>query len=377
MPVILAGRPAITLNRIPGIDNKVIPRQEAEEIIRHARAGKRAEENVREALVTFAHSGYLNWDDDSGDETDEEVLRANEAEAIDQPSLPLIARERLPVVLRSKGSNHVSPACAADYVDYPLPPASLLEPDPRLGLPEGTHLASPSFALVLLARHLDWAATLVCAIEFCGTYDLARDFTTPERYGGRPILSDMPPAVTPADLRAFVRALPSGIAGLPNVRIASDLAVAGSASPIESRLYTLLSGSVRRGGYGLRNLELNPTISLTREEAALLGSRTMRIDVLSQSAGVGIEYDSRLWHEINADPTRIRRDKKRIDIAHFHGIDLLPLTADMLNDLRVFETFAASLKRLMGKSVHRLSARTLRARRQLHRRLFSPSRVPA
>lgn len=383
MPVILAGRPAITLSRLPGIKNEPISRKRSEELLRRAVAGKRDLSAVRSALVEFSKSAFLLSLRDEGDSESD----------VDKPEPP-IAHQRIPVVLPAQSSCHAHPTSVVDYVGFSLPPSSVLRPDSRLGLPSNTYLASPALAFLLLARKLSRAAALVCALEFCGTYDLASSFrsvTSIEGHRSSGFFSDVRAAMTPQSLRSYLDFLPGRVRGTRVLRSVAGCVAEGSASPMESRLYALLASPTKLGGYGFENVQLNVPIELSLEEARIAGTHSMRIDLVmdrvlgraSNGAGggstgqgqrlprIGIEYDSKSWHEEEADPERIRRDKKRLDIARFHGIEPLPLTWDMVRDLGVFDTFAMNLMQLVGKRRRQLSDKTLSARRKLHRELFS------
>lgn len=433
MPIILAGRPAITLSRFPGIENEPISRKRSERLLERATAGKHAIAAIRSALIDIAQSELITslmvgevsngqFDNGTGkteprssglSESSEWALSETcglkwpGPNSCDQLE-PRIAHQRIPLILPARSSCHAHPSCIVDYVGVPLPPSSILRPDPRLGLPSDVYLASPILAFLLLARKLSRAATLVCALEFCGTYDLASAFlpakdslalasnpiaaTGSKRLPG--FLSDMRPAMTPQALQSFLENLPGGARGTRTLRCAAKTVAKGSASPMESRLYALLASPARLGGYGFENIQLNVPIELAPEEARIVGTKSMRIDVvmdrsperglgaaandldsaarnLTKLPRIGIEYDSKSWHEESVDPERIRRDKKRLDIARFHGIEPLPLTWDMLRDFAVFDTFASNLMRLVGKRRRKLSDRTLTMRRALHRELFT------
>lgn len=139
---------------------------------------------------------------------------------------------------------------------------------------------------------------------------------------------------------------------------------------MESRLFCALALPLRHGGFGLRGLQLNKEITLSFQDRKMLGTSSMRVDIMAGSGRVGIEYESKRWHEEQIDGRRARLDKKRIDVARFHDITILPLTWDIVCDPLLFEEFVTQFARLDGRSLRAPNSAALDERLRLHGHLF-------
>lgn len=353
MPLILAGRLALTIARIPGLTHQPLSAEDCSSAVRKASAGVRAVDAARHALELVAPTV---------------VDRGKPAIPDDLRQTSHAPAGKLDVLLRSKGAPKPADDVKVAYVNPQLPDEALFKPDERLGLPDDVLIASPELAFLVESKTMQLPVALIVALELCGTYDLAPTFLPAGSVGS--FLTDVKAIMTPASLVRFVDALPTRTKGRSKALAVSKLVVCGSASPMESRLYCALSLPVRCGGYGIKGLKLNEQIPLSIEDRSALGTQSMRVDIMASSGHVGIEYDSRRWHECGVDQNRIRLDKKRIAVARFHGVTLLPLTWDVVRDPELFHHFAREFMRIDETAYREPSERSQLQRSELHRHLF-------
>lgn len=357
MPIILAGRLAMTISRIPGLAHEPLNAEACATAVEKATAGVRIVRAVREALRRL---------------TPVVLDRGKPTPLVDDTGglwpAPASPAGKLEVLLRSRGAPQVGDEVKAAYVTPQLPSGALLRPDERLELPGDVFIASPELAFFVESRTMKLPVALVVALELCGTYDLAPSFLPAGNAGS--FLTNAKVAMTPASLARFADSLPPKTKGRANALAVSSLAACGSASPMESRLYCALALPVRNGGYGISGLRLNEPIELNGEDRAALGTQAMRVDLMAASDRVGIEYESQRWHETGVNQQRVRLDKKRIAIAQFHGVTLLPLTWDVVRDPALFHPFVREFMRLDGSAYREPGEQAQLQRYELHQQLF-------
>lgn len=150
--------------------------------------------------------------------------------------------------------------------------------------------AAPELAIVHMASSGDVVA-LACAImELTGTYSL------PPRQGvGIETRYSIAPVTTVARIRAVERCCPR-IRNRKTLDQALALALEGSASPMETKLATILRTPMEQGGYGFPVASLNPQASVPAAMRGRLERDAYHPDIFIQDACVDIEYDSTTFH---------------------------------------------------------------------------------
>ena len=197
------------------------------------------------------------------------------------------------------------------------------------------------------------AATKI-AMEFAGHYRLPTP-ATKTRYR-RPQLMTIASALEfldrsemPHDLQRARKAL----------RFAAD----GSASPMETALFLLLTLPVEMGGYGLPKPELNaPTEVLLHGEA-------IAPDLLWRKWWIAVEYDSSEFHAaVGRDKTD--RDIERANALRAAGYTVLETTPGIVGNAKSVDRLAQQIAALLGAAPPQPTGAQLLTREHLREELL-------
>lgn len=209
---------------------------------------------------------------------------------------------------------------------------------------EGFLLASPALCYLQLAGSLSVSQAVLLGLELCGTASprserCLNDVRSPK--GNR----RQAPLARPSDLRCMVDSLP-GVHGRKIAARALRFVVAGSASPMESALCTMLSLPYSLGGCSLPLPELNYRIDIPRSQQAVFGRTHYRCDLYWPGGRVCVEYDSDMFH---TGSERIARDSKRRNALLSMGISVVTVTKrQLMSDIELDE-IARTVAALLGK----------------------------
>ena len=202
-------------------------------------------------------------------------------------------------------------------------------------------------------RHLVHVAQT--AMEFAGTYRL-------------PVLGEkatyqQPQLMTVESALAFLDCA-NERNDTPRARRALALAANGSASPVETSLYLMLTLPVEMGGFGLPRPELNVPVDVR------LGDENLSPDLLWRDARLVVEYNSSEFHAgQGADKTD--HDIMRANALVAAGFSVLEATPGIVGQLSRTTVLAQQVASLLGIALRTPSDEQRRFREKLHRELFS------
>lgn len=171
------------------------------------------------------------------------------------------------------------------------------------------------------ARRLAVLAATVC--ELAGTYRL--------RGPGQGVAYDAAPVMTTVGLREFAATACQGPASA-RAREIADLALDGSASPMETALALLLTMPVELGGFGIKKPLLNVAIGASVLEDALRGRDSVTPDMLWPEKKVALEYDSSEFHA-RKGAQQAERDAARSNTLALMGYRVLRATTRGVSSL--------------------------------------------
>lgn len=171
------------------------------------------------------------------------------------------------------------------------------------------------------ARRLAVLAATVC--ELAGTYRL--------RGPGQGVAYDAAPVMTTVGLREFAATACQGPASA-RAREIADLALDGSASPMETALALLLTMPVELGGFGIKKPLLNVAIGASVLEDALRGRDSVTPDMLWPEKKVALEYDSSEFHA-RKGAQQAERDAARSNTLSLMGYRVLRATTRGVSSL--------------------------------------------
>lgn len=171
------------------------------------------------------------------------------------------------------------------------------------------------------ARRL--AALAATACELAGTYRL--------RGPGKGVAYGAAPVMTVAGLRDFAATACRGPAS-GRARAIADLALGGSASPMETALSLMLTMPVELGGFGIQKPLLNVAVDTSVLDDALRGCDSVTPDMLWPDRKVALEYDSSEFHA-RKGARQAERDAARSNTLSLMGYRVLRATTRGVSSL--------------------------------------------
>ncbi|RVU96891.1 hypothetical protein EII22_09235 [Coriobacteriales bacterium OH1046] len=192
------------------------------------------------------------------------------------------------------------------------------------------------------------------AMEFAGTYRLATPATD--------VAYKMPQLMT---IESALALLDSSYErnDSPRARRALCLAANGSASPMETALFLMLTLPVEMGGFGMPRPELNRSVPVR------LGDENLAPDILWREKKLVIEYESEEFHAgLGRDKTD--RDIMRANELRSSGYQVLEATPGIACQLPRAKMLVEQVARLLGVVLPMPDDNQRRMRERLHRELF-------
>lgn len=217
----------------------------------------------------------------------------------------------------------------------------------------GVYTASPELCFVQLARSLSLYELVKAGNALCGTFCLTP--TGNRQLGARSALT------TPEKIQRFIGKNP-GLHGVKKARLALSLMVAKAASPPEAFLGTILSAPSRYGGFGLPQPLLNQRIRLSQQAKAIVGSATLKPDLLFPEERLAIEYDSDSEH---LAPQQVTRDSLRRMALERDGYRVITVTARQLGNPAKMREVARQASKQLGTRLRPQSTRFSEQQRML------------
>ena len=227
----------------------------------------------------------------------------------------------------------------------PLPPESILLLCPRVLV--------PSWPLYYALRCRDMPCLsdrLLLGMELCGSYShlIVGDQTT-ATFSPR-----IPMATTRQELTTFLKQA-HGVRGTRSALEALSYVLDGSSSPGESILALMATLPCKKGGYGFKELELNPKVEVKAEQRHLTRADSYHPDGYLRYLMTDLEYES---NESHTSSTAIARDKARrndiqalgINDIQALGIEVKDVTWEMLSHI---ESLDLLFEQLLDKE-HRM-----------------------
>ena len=221
-------------------------------------------------------------------------------------------------------------------------------------------VCSPAATIVQLATLMDEVDLAAIAYELCGSYGMPST-------AGYEVVQNLAPLTSVAELAAYAdsaRAL--GVRGAARARAALDLVAGGSNSPRETDVAILLSLPRRKGGYDLRNFEMNSEVKVPKSHQRALRQGAIRPDFLWAERKVAMEYDS---NEHHLTPQDKERDEARRRVLESMGYRVFVMTNEVLRSGEKLEIFMTDLQRALKVRRSPPSAAILAAQEDLRFRV--------
>ncbi len=203
----------------------------------------------------------------------------------------------------------------------------------------------PSWKLYFLVRCRSMPVLsdrLMLGMELCGTYShvVVGNRLSAAFYGkahrdaeGKLACSWKAPRISPAltlsDIEGYL-AEAAGITGVKRARECARHLREGSASPGESVLALMATLPCALGGYGFRDMQLNPKLPVPKEKRHLTRFDSFHPDGFLRQLATDLEYESGAFH---TSKRAIARDKARRNDIQALGIEVKDVTWEMLSHL--------------------------------------------
>jgi hypothetical protein len=232
----------------------------------------------------------------------------------------------------------------ADYDLYPIPKI------------KDVFVASIPISINQVSLLLGFERTALLMLEFCGTYRLSNNVN-------QSAFMNRAKRTSTSELYAFAQRQATR-----TYRAALECIDNGSASPVESSIYLLLTLPPNRGGYGLPRPDINATVELDDRAKRISNLQTVKPDFLWHDQKVVLEYDSNKHHfnpkSNKADQALV--DNKRAEALKTMGYETRSLTAQILYNWTSFNEYAGALSESLGRAKRNEGPRVQSARTDLY-----------
>lgn len=221
-------------------------------------------------------------------------------------------------------------------IKYKIPKGSFLKLD------ENIYISSPEFMFCQLAETCSWEQLALIGMEICGRYSI-----DPQDSGN--FVNNCMPITTPKKISNYIKLLKkdnSYIHGLRNAEFVATLLSSNSYSPQESRLFIILTAPHKVGGFGIKNLVLNQSVSLSKESVEICGQDIIFPDISNPDKRIAIEYDSDTFHD---DTNQNRRDKLRINALKHDKWNVFNFVTSQIHSKESFFNMAIDILKANGQ----------------------------
>ncbi len=235
------------------------------------------------------------------------------------------------ILVSSKDSRVRSPYYHEHYMSQPLPTDALWK---TLGT--DVYCSSPEMIFAQLSKGASMVDLCMLGMELCGSY-------------GLPYIPDLPlvnrdPLTTPERLSRTLGEL-DGYGPRSNAGRALACIAAGSASPMESRLFLALTAPRSMGGLNLPRPLLNDPVSITREQQRLLGKGNLKCDLIWPEHRLALEYES---HEHHGRIDNYEATMARNAVLQMNGIKVISISASTFYNYDKLMTIVDQIKHTLG-----------------------------
>ncbi len=257
----------------------------------------------------------------------------------------------------------------------------------------GIQVTSPLFTLLQLAGTLDDIQLLMALYEMCGSFAVFKPSTRIETLIAQSIphrsliegswkrivdskgtpspLWMRPPIVDIEELNEFLD-ITEGLWGHKRLARVASYLTGIVASPLEAQLSMLLGLPRCRGGEGLKRIETNRTVTLTRDARAIHTSRKAIIDALVTSPDgtreIALECQGRISHGMGGVNDG---DASRATALQSMGIDIVLITSEQMSQSAKYEALAKLIFSKLGIKRRPKTRGQKRAELDLRRKIFS------
>lgn len=389
MAFILAGSLADALNRLGLVRDQQLSSKRCEAILAQSHSSKHRVETIWRSLDGGLAMRVL---EQCGIQMCDPEMRQRFRGPSQPPGMGDVVRTPLVTMVAGHTHDLAIPGVSVRHYSGPLPASSLRLASSDLGFGKDVYVTSPALAYLMGSYGRSVAQVVASGTSLCSTYVKSERGLWPTAY--------RIPAATDLDgLAAGIGEFESltqphsgrGLRGLSTCRLGLSRILEGSGSPIETIVGTFFNLPSSLGGRGFGPVRLNERLDLNHQQQLICGKPYLLLDIVcpiyrphSNCSGsrwqmahdgirqIAIEYDSREYHELVAE-VRDPYDRSRAAAAELAGVQLVPLTWEILRDEERFDGFCDQLASVLGIPHRRLSATTIQRRHRTRRELGLPT----
>jgi len=207
---------------------------------------------------------------------------------------------------------------------------------------DGLYVASPELCFFQMADELPFVKLLELGCELCGSY------TTPVRGNEIDVSEERLYNLRPLTSKSRLEATLARMSGLANQRRllkALRYIADGSASPMETKLFLILTLPYKYGGFNFATPQLNAKVTPGLSDRRLSSKKFFRCDLYWKEHSLAIEYDSNLKH---LAPAELAADAMKRNSLKVMGVEVITVTSKQVQNARELEKTARQLAASIG-----------------------------
>lgn len=228
---------------------------------------------------------------------------------------------------------------------------------------DGLYIPCPEMLFYQLSQILKFSDLMLAGLELCGSFTISKDIT-------QNLTTDINQVTSKTKIINFLNKLHAQNSHAQSIwyaKMAAHYLADGSNSPQESRLFIMLCGPRRYGGYGIKNMLLNQGVKLSNKSKKILNQNFIYPDICNKDKKIAIEYDSKEFHD-NTDQNT--KDKLRIDVLQRDGWRVISFVGSNTYNIDALHIMALDILNFNGQD-KRIHTRNFEMKRnQLHSELY-------
>lgn len=212
---------------------------------------------------------------------------------------------------------------------------SPIPPDELISLGKGLYVVDIRRCALEAATYLKLCELVEYYYEICGAYAMPLE--------AEDVYLEKAPQASTSSLRKYFRAHP-GKHGVKKARRALRYVRDGARSPMETAVIMLLAMPKSLGGLGIREIEMDVKIRVTKRASSLTRRTYFYFDIFIKRARLDIEYNGIVHEREDVEPI----DEERKNALDAMGYQLVTVRRQALFDAKAFRRLFTSIRRRVG-----------------------------
>jgi very-short-patch-repair endonuclease len=208
-----------------------------------------------------------------------------------------------------------------------------------------------------MAGELPLVKLIELGLELCGTYSLPVN-------GGKTLYGHL--RLTNVNSLKATTIQMKGIKGQRKACRALRFIADGSASPMETKLFMLLTLQYKLGGHGLPMPKLNKRVDPRKATKQMINKKYFVCDLFWPESNLAVEYDS---NENHTGADRINDDSKKRIALESAGTKVITVTKEQIQNADELDIVAKEIAKRLGKQPRINDPKFKKAQRELRRQL--------